>query len=72
MKIAIINYGMENLRSVVRKIERLGFEPMVTFYEKEIKNCDKLILPGVGHFSKGIKNLDDLSLIDIIRDFTTV
>lgn len=69
MKIAVIDYGMGNLRSVIKKITKVGYEPILTSNGDEILLCDKLILPGVGHFEKGMRNLKSLNLIEIIREF---
>ena len=69
MKIAVIDFGMGNLRSVVRKINNVGGDPILTSDPKEIMACDKIILPGVGHFEKGMRNLKSLGLIEIIKEF---
>lgn len=62
--IAIINYGLGNLRSVAGAVEHLGFESLITNKLDELKAADKLILPGVGAFGDGIKNLRNFGLID--------
>ena len=48
--IGIIDYGMGNLRSVLKAIEFLGGEGRVTARAEELDACKKLILPGVGFF----------------------
>lgn len=58
MKVAILNYGIGNLGSVVRAIEELGFEPVVAAHPEEMQAADRLILPGVGNFSHCKKLLD--------------
>lgn len=55
--IAIINYGLGNLTSILNMHKRLGIEAVITDDEITISNADKLILPGVGHFKKGMDNL---------------
>ncbi len=55
--IAIINYGLGNLTSILNMHKRLGLEAIITSDETAIRNADKLILPGVGHFKKGMDNL---------------
>jgi glutamine amidotransferase len=64
--IAIVNYGLGNLRSVAGAVERLGGEAVITNDADELINADKLILPGVGAFGDGIKNLRTLGLKDIL------
>jgi len=67
MKIAIIDYGMGNLRSVLKAVERTGGLPIITRDHIEIAESDKIILPGVGHFKKGMENLKQFGLIDILN-----
>lgn len=55
--ITIINYGMGNLRSVQKAFERLRFSAKVTSEAKDVRKAERLVLPGVGHFSHGMKNL---------------
>ena len=65
--VVIIDYGMGNLRSVEKIIFRLGVEPLITNNLDEIKKATKLILPGVGHFSNGIKNLKSSGIYNILN-----
>lgn len=62
MKLAIIDYGMGNLRSVQKAFTRLGIDPLLTSDPTEIKTADALVLPGVGAFGDGIQNLKALGL----------
>ena len=48
MKIAIIDYGLGNLRSVKRGLEKAGANPIITSQQEEIAAGDGLVLPGVG------------------------
>lgn len=66
--IAVINYGLGNLYSVAGAIERLGYQVRVTYDHKEIGSADKLILPGVGAFGDGMKNLRDLGLVELLTE----
>jgi imidazole glycerol-phosphate synthase subunit HisH len=65
--IIIVDYGMGNIRSIINKISGAGFEAEVSFEIDKIKNADKLILPGVGHFLNGMKKLNERHLIDILN-----
>lgn len=57
MKIAIVDYGMGNLRSVARAVEYAGAEPVVTSEIEVIEGCSGIILPGVGAFEDAMANL---------------
>lgn len=67
--IAIVDYGMGNLRSVKKAFESLGFLPTVTRNPEETLNSDGLVLPGVGAFGDCMKNLEDFGLVDPIKSF---
>ena len=66
-KIIIIDYGMGNLRSVEKKMINLGAETVISSNPDEIIDAKKLVLPGVGHFSNGIKNLKEYGLWDVLN-----
>ncbi len=71
-RILIIDYGMGNLRSVQKSLERVGCYTMISSKPEDINSADKLIFPGVGHFKKGIENLIDLKLIDSLSEAVLV
>lgn len=64
--IAIIDYGMGNLRSVQKAFERIGHKAVVTRDKNVIHDAAKIVLPGVGAFPDCMKNLTDLGLADPI------
>jgi len=64
--IAIIDYGMGNLRSVQKGLERVGFEAIVTREVSEILTARGVVLPGVGAFSACMENLGKFGLIEPI------
>jgi glutamine amidotransferase len=64
--IAIIDYGMGNVTSVLNALHHVGAQAIITRETKSIADSDKLILPGVGAFSDGIKNLRFFGLDDIL------
>jgi len=66
-KITIINYQMGNIGSIAKKIKRIGFEPVISVGVDDIKTASKLILPGVGHFAKGVDNLKKMGLWDALN-----
>jgi|APSaa5957512535_1039671.scaffolds.fasta_scaffold02995_7 glutamine amidotransferase len=67
MKVCIIDYGLGNLTSVFNAVEKLGFDVCISNDIKEIVDSTYLILPGVGSFSNGMKNLRKLNLIDLLN-----
>lgn len=62
--IAIIDYGMGNLRSVQKGFERMGREAVVTREPRTILDASKVVLPGVGAFPDCMRNLEEYGLID--------
>ena len=69
MTIAILDYGMGNLRSVARAIERVGGVPEIVDEAGAALAADALVVPGVGHFGACMRNLMDRGLDRAIRDF---
>ncbi|MBQ4347663.1 MAG: imidazole glycerol phosphate synthase subunit HisH [Firmicutes bacterium] len=55
--IAIVDYGMGNLRSVQKAFEYLGFEATITRSEHVLQHADKILLPGVGAFEHAMREL---------------
>lgn len=67
--IAIIDYGMGNLHSVSKAVERLGYEAVLSSDPGEIMSADGAILPGVGAFGDAMHNLRDTGLLDAVLRF---
>ena len=65
--IAIIDYGMGNLRSVQKGFEHVGHEATVTRDPKSILSADRVVLPGVGAFPDCMRNLEEYGLIDAVH-----
>jgi len=66
--IAIIDYGMGNLRSVQKGLERVGVDTLVTRDVGQIQSARGVVLPGVGAFSACMENLGNFGLIEPIRE----
>ncbi len=68
--IKIVDYGLGNLRSVTRGIERTGVPVEITSDPEEIRSADGVVLPGVGAFGEGMRESRDLhdALHDVARD----
>jgi len=64
--IAIIDYGMGNLRSVQKSFEKVGYQAKITNKKEQLLDADGVVLPGVGAFKDAIENLQELDLIDTI------
>lgn len=69
--IAIIDYGMGNLHSVSKAVERLGYEAIVTADAKEIMEADGAILPGVGAFGDAMQNLQNTGLDEVTKFYAS-
>jgi len=65
--IAVIDYGMGNLRSVEKALEISGGDVVITSSAAEIKKCSKLVFPGVGSFGDAMKELKNRRLIEPIK-----
>ena len=61
-RIAILDYGMGNLRSVEKALERVGAEAEITNAPERIRAADGLILPGVGAFPRAMQRVRELGL----------
>jgi len=66
--IAIVDYGVGNLRSVAKALERVGAEVDVTSDGSKISSADGVVLPGVGAFGKCMENLKAAGLEECVRD----
>lgn len=66
--IAILDYGMGNLRSVENALNKLNAEFVITSEKEMIQRADKLILPGVGAFADCMKNLHENGLIEVLNE----
>jgi len=66
--IAIIDYGMGNLRSVQKALEKAGAQAQITQNPNEIKKAQKVVLPGVGAMQPAMQKLQELHLIQPIKE----
>ncbi|MFQ5835304.1 MAG: imidazole glycerol phosphate synthase subunit HisH [bacterium] len=67
--IAIVDYGMGNLRSVEKALQKVGEETLVTRDAGKILNSEGVVLPGVGAFRDCMRNLREYGLIDPLYEF---
>jgi len=64
--IAIIDYGMGNLRSVQKGFEKVGFEAVVTADPQVVLEAERVVLPGVGAFGDCMRNLEQGGFVEPI------
>jgi imidazole glycerol-phosphate synthase subunit HisH len=67
-RIAVIDYGMGNRRSVEKALEHAGARASITRGHDELRTADGLVLPGVGAFPLAMRNLNELGLAELIRE----
>jgi glutamine amidotransferase len=68
MSIAIVDYGLGNLGSVKNMLKKVGVASVITSKPEELAAAKALILPGVGHFDTGMKNLRSRGLESVLGD----
>lgn len=66
--IAIIDYGLGNLGSIANMLKVIGEKSVITNNIQNIKDSNKIILPGVGAFDAGISQLEQYALIPTIKE----
>ncbi|MCD7776895.1 MAG: imidazole glycerol phosphate synthase subunit HisH [Clostridiales bacterium] len=64
--IGIIDYGMGNLRSVQKAFQFIGQEAVIAKSPKELENCGKIVLPGVGAFEDAMNTLKNLGFDETV------
>ncbi|MCI3922711.1 imidazole glycerol phosphate synthase subunit HisH [Paenibacillus sp. TRM 82003] len=65
--IAVIDYGMGNVNSIVNMFKKIGVASMLASSVDQIQRADKLVLPGVGSFDAGMRKLQQSGLVDAIK-----
>lgn len=71
MKVAVINYGMGNLGSVRRAFEDIGADVRIANHPAAIYDADRIVLPGVGAFAKGMECLTNAGWVSALREIVT-
>ena len=67
--IVIVDYGLGNLASVKNMLKKIGFDSIISKDRNEILNASLIILPGVGSFDHGVRNLHNYNLIEPLNTF---
>jgi glutamine amidotransferase len=66
--IAVVDYGVNNLKSVVRALEAGGHGATLTTDPEQVRAADRVLIPGVGNFGQGSRNLSGTGLGDAVRE----
>jgi imidazole glycerol-phosphate synthase subunit HisH len=66
--IAIINYGIGNLASILNMLKRLGKTAVITADKTEVKKAGKLIIPGIGHFDQCMLNFNKSGFRELVEE----
>jgi glutamine amidotransferase len=69
--IAVVDYGVNNLKSVVRALEAGGHAAALTADPDGVRTADRVLLPGVGNFGQGSRNLAATGLGEAVREAAT-
>ena len=67
-RIAILDYGMGNLRSVGKALEHVGAEPLLTSDHARVREANGIVLPGVGAMPKAMERVRELALDGLLRE----
>jgi imidazole glycerol-phosphate synthase subunit HisH len=67
-RVAILDYGMGNLRSVAKALEHVGAEPELTNQHARVREADAIVLPGVGAMPKAMEHVRRLKLDQLLRE----
>ena len=68
VRVAILDYGMGNLRSVGKALEHVGAEPFLTSDGARVREADAIVLPGVGAMPKAMERVRELKLDRLLRE----
>ena len=71
MKVALIDYGAGNLRSVANALRALGVEPEIVANAADLDGATHLVLPGVGSFGDCMAQLEQRGLANLIREWVS-
>jgi glutamine amidotransferase len=66
--VALVDFGMGNLHSVARALERAGAKPMVTTDPSEVLRAARVVLPGVGALGECVRGLARLGVDEALRE----
>ena len=65
--VTIIDYGVGNIGSIANMLKKVGAESIITSDALRINEAEKIVLCGIGSFDDGMKKLEDMDLVDVLR-----
>ncbi|MFZ7137015.1 MAG: imidazole glycerol phosphate synthase subunit HisH [archaeon] len=65
-QIAVVNYGVGNLRSITKGLEKSGAQVQITHNSAALRSSDAIVLPGVGAFAPAVKNMAHIT--DVVAE----
>ncbi len=65
--IVIVDYGIGNLGSILNMFKRVGANSIITSNLQQIKDAEKLLLPGVGAFDTAMQRILDMNFLDVLN-----
>jgi len=68
-RVLVVDYGMGNLRSVAKALERVGARVLVSGCPEDVPGTEKLVLPGVGAFAAAVAGLRQRGLLEPVRRY---
>jgi imidazole glycerol-phosphate synthase subunit HisH len=68
VSVAVLDYGMGNLRSVCKALEHVGASPELTADHARVREADAIVLPGVGAMPKAMARVRELGLDELLRE----
>lgn len=68
--VGIIDYGLGNLGSIQNMLKVIGEKSVISYDKNVLDECERFILPGVGAFDTGIKQLRERNLVEFIQKKT--
>jgi imidazole glycerol phosphate synthase glutamine amidotransferase subunit len=69
--VTVVDYGLGNLFSIERALSHLGFSADITSDPQTIRQAGRVVLPGVGAFGDGMRQLRERGLVEPIQEFAS-
>ena len=66
--VVVVDYGVGNRGSITNMLRRLGVDAVVSSEHEDIRKASRIILPGVGSFDRGMRNLRSRGLVEVLEE----
>ena len=70
--IAIIDYGLGNAGSIKNMLKKLNTRSVITSNSSDIQKAKAIIIPGVGSFDQGVRNIEELTFFDDLNNIACI